>query len=56
MRISLVCIGRLKAGAERDLVTRYVERARASGRALGLAGFETLEFSESAARRAEDRM
>ncbi len=56
MRISLVCIGRLKAGAERDLVTRYVERARASGRALGLVGFETLEFSESAARRAEDRM
>ncbi|MFG1422785.1 23S rRNA (pseudouridine(1915)-N(3))-methyltransferase RlmH [Roseixanthobacter liquoris] len=56
MRILLVCIGRLKAGAERDLVTRYVERARASGRALGLTGFETLEFSESAARRAEDRM
>ncbi|MEP9365809.1 23S rRNA (pseudouridine(1915)-N(3))-methyltransferase RlmH [Xanthobacter sp. VNH20] len=56
MRILLVCIGRLKAGAERDLVTRYVERARASGRVLGLTGFETLEFPESAARRAEDRM
>ncbi|MFG1462493.1 23S rRNA (pseudouridine(1915)-N(3))-methyltransferase RlmH [Xanthobacter sp. DSM 24535] len=56
MRILLVCIGRLKAGAERDLVTRYFERARASGRALGLTGFETLEFAESAARRAEDRM
>ncbi|OYX04928.1 MAG: 23S rRNA (pseudouridine(1915)-N(3))-methyltransferase RlmH [Rhizobiales bacterium 32-66-8] len=56
MRVLLVCVGRLKAGAERDLVARYTERAKAGGRALGLSGFDTLELAESAARRSEDRM
>lgn len=56
MRIVIACIGRMKAGAERELVTRYLERARAGGRSLGLAGFDIAEFPESAARRAEDRM
>lgn len=56
MRLQLVCVGRLKAGAERELVGRYLDRAKASGRALGLAGFDVAELSESAARRAEDRM
>lgn len=56
MRIVLACIGRMKAGAERELVTRYVERAKATGRGLGLSGFDIAEFPESAARRAEDRM
>lgn len=56
MRILLICVGRLKAGAERDLVSRYLDRAKASGRSLGLSGFETVELSESAARRSEDRM
>lgn len=56
MRILMACIGRMKAGAERDLVTRYLDRAKAAGRGLGLTGFDTSEFSESAARRPEDRM
>lgn len=56
MRILLICVGRLKAGAERDLVARYLDRAKASGRSLGLSGFETVELSESSARRPEDRM
>ncbi|MGQ3674508.1 23S rRNA (pseudouridine(1915)-N(3))-methyltransferase RlmH [Xanthobacter sp. TB0139] len=56
MRILLACVGRLKAGAERDLVARYLERARASGRALGFGDVQMLEIAESSARRAEDRM
>lgn len=56
MRILTCCIGRMKAGAERELVARYLDRAKAGGRSLGLSGFEVSEHGESAARRAEDRM
>lgn len=56
MRLILACVGRLKAGAERDLVARYVERARAAGRALGFTAVDMHELGESAARRPEDRM
>ncbi|MFG1362557.1 23S rRNA (pseudouridine(1915)-N(3))-methyltransferase RlmH [Xanthobacter versatilis] len=56
MRLVLACVGRLKAGAERDLVTRYVDRIRPAGRPLGLGPCDMIEIPESAARRAEDRM
>ncbi|MFG1401600.1 23S rRNA (pseudouridine(1915)-N(3))-methyltransferase RlmH [Xanthobacter sediminis] len=56
MRLVLLCVGRLKAGAERDLVARYLERARAAGRALGFTAVDMVEIAESSARRAEDRM
>jgi 23S rRNA (pseudouridine1915-N3)-methyltransferase len=56
VRLALVCVGRLKAGAERDLVARYLERARAAGRALGFTAVDMVELPESSARRAEDRM
>ncbi len=56
MRVLLICVGRLKAGAERDLVARYLDRAKAGGRSLGLSGFDTVELTESAARRPDDRM
>jgi len=56
MRLVLACVGRLKAGAERELVLRYLERSRASGRALGLHPVDMVEVAESAARRPEDRM
>lgn len=36
MRVNLVAIGRLKAGAERTLFDRYLDRAAATGRAIGL--------------------
>lgn len=52
--VTLVCVGRLKAGAERDLAARYVERARLAGRSIGL-GFELRELDESRARRTESR-
>ena len=54
LRVSLVCIGRLKASAERDLSQRYIERAKTAGRAAGLV-FDIRELDESRARRAEDR-
>ena len=54
LRVALVCVGRLKAGPERTLAQRYLERAGAAGRAVGL-GVEMREIAESRARRAEDR-
>lgn len=47
MRVCVAAIGRMKQGPERDLVGRYLERARASGKALGLTQFDVLEFPES---------
>ncbi|WP_372425332.1 23S rRNA (pseudouridine(1915)-N(3))-methyltransferase RlmH [Salinarimonas chemoclinalis] len=55
MRLGLVAIGRLKAGPERALADRYVERARALARPLGLSGPEVAELPESRARRDADR-
>ena len=54
LRVSLLCVGRLKAGAERDLAARYLERAKLAGRSIGLA-FELRELDESRARRPDDR-
>lgn len=50
-----MAVGRLKAGPERDLVKRYVERLAGSGKALGFSGPRLVELSESAARRDADR-
>ncbi len=55
MRITVPAVGRVKDGPERELIARYVERSRASGRALGLSGPEVIELPESRAARAEDR-
>ncbi len=54
LRVELVCVGRAKAGAERDLAARYLERAKLAGRSAGLA-FGLHEIDESRARRPEDR-
>lgn len=55
MKIELVAIGRMKAGPERDLASRYAERLRAMGRGMGLDGPRIMEIPESLARRDEDR-
>lgn len=55
MRIVLLCVGRSKAGAERELALRYVERANAAGRSIGFGGVELRELDESRARRSSDR-
>src|SRR5258708_1246313 len=54
MKIALLAVGRLKAGPERDLFERYIDRAAAAGRRLGLS-FATSEFPESRAASAEAR-
>ncbi len=55
MRIVLAVIGRLKAGPERELSARYLERAQAACRQIGLTSVDIREFEESRARRPEDR-
>ncbi|WP_298964877.1 23S rRNA (pseudouridine(1915)-N(3))-methyltransferase RlmH [uncultured Roseibium sp.] len=55
MRFTLSCIGRMKAGADKDLLDRYLDRARKSGRSLGITGLSLSEFPESRAQRPEDR-
>lgn len=55
MRITVLAVGRVKDGPERELIARYVERARATGRSLGLSGPDVIELPESRAARAEDR-
>lgn len=56
MRLLIVAVGRLKAGPERELCERYIDRTRKSGRSLGLSGPDIAELAESAARRPADRM
>ncbi len=49
MRLSIHAVGRMKQGPERDLVARYLDRATAAGKALGLSGFDVTELPESRA-------
>lgn len=55
MRIAVVAVGRMKAGPERELVSRYLERAVASGKPLGFSGFSVTELPESRAGSAAAR-
>jgi 23S rRNA (pseudouridine1915-N3)-methyltransferase len=56
MRLRIAAVGRLKAGPERELFTRYVERANAAGRAIGFAPVDAVEVAESQGRRPAERM
>ena len=49
MRIGIVAIGRMKQGPERELVARYLDRAIATGKTLGLTNFAVSELTESRA-------
>jgi len=55
VRLSVIAVGRLKAGPERDLMSRYVDRIRAGGKSLGLGPLAIVEIEESRARRADER-
>jgi len=55
MRLTLIGVGRLKAGPERELFERYFKRVADLARTLGIAVVELREIDESRARRAEDR-
>lgn len=54
MLITIAAVGKLKAGPERDLYDRYVERATGAGRSLALT-LATREFVESRAATATAR-
>ncbi|GJE37042.1 23S rRNA (pseudouridine(1915)-N(3))-methyltransferase RlmH [Methylobacterium persicinum] len=55
MRLIIAAVGRLKAGPERDLASRYRERAAQLGRGLGFPACDLVEIPESRARRGADR-
>ncbi|MBT9292732.1 23S rRNA (pseudouridine(1915)-N(3))-methyltransferase RlmH [Prosthecodimorpha staleyi] len=55
MRLRIVAVGRLKAGPERELVDRYLDRAAKSGKALGFTRLDSREYVESRAARSDDR-
>lgn len=55
MRLLIAAVGRLKAGPERDLARRYVERIGQIGRGVGLDAPEIVELDESRARRPDER-
>jgi 23S rRNA (pseudouridine1915-N3)-methyltransferase len=55
MRLTLIGVGRLKAGPERELFDRYFKRAGDLARSQGIAALELREIDESRARRPEDR-
>ncbi len=55
MRIVLAAVGRMKPGPERELLDRYMTRARATARALGVSGLDVLEIEEGRGRSADER-
>jgi 23S rRNA (pseudouridine1915-N3)-methyltransferase len=55
MHLHLLCVGRLKAGPERELACHYVTRAEGIGRGLGVKSLDVHEIEESKARRPDDR-
>lgn len=55
MRISLFAVGRLKAGPEKELASRYLDRFAKAGPAVGLEFVRLTEVPESKASNAETR-
>ncbi len=56
MRLIILAVGRVKDGPERQLIDRYIERAKASARALGFSGPDIIELAEGRAGQATARM
>jgi 23S rRNA (pseudouridine1915-N3)-methyltransferase len=55
MRVGLFAVGRLKAGPEKDLATRYLDRFAKVGPAVGLEFSRVIEVVESRSPQAEQR-
>ncbi|MFZ1815020.1 MAG: 23S rRNA (pseudouridine(1915)-N(3))-methyltransferase RlmH [Rhizobiaceae bacterium] len=47
MRLAIFATGRMKSGPESELLQRYLDRSRKSGRQLGIQAVEIREFAES---------
>ena len=56
MDVAIVAVGRLRAGPERELCARYLDRARLGGRVLGLRGFGVTEVVEARGARTVERI
>jgi 23S rRNA (pseudouridine1915-N3)-methyltransferase len=56
LRLSIHAVGRMKAGPERDLVARYLDRLGKAGPAVGMEFSGVVEIAESQARSAGQRM
>lgn len=56
MRLVIACIGRLKDGAERELLDRYAKRFEPIAKRLGIAPVTWTEISESKAASVQKRM
>lgn len=55
MRITIIAVGRLKAGPEKELAARYLDRFAKVGPASGLEFVRTIELGESRAGNAATR-
>ena len=55
MRLSIAAVGRMKAGPEREMVARYLDRATGTGKPLALTGFDVIELTESRASSSASR-
>lgn len=55
MKLTLLCVGKLKEEAERAIVARYLTRLGQIGAAVGLSHVQTVELMESRAASAEER-
>ena len=55
MRLTIAAVGRMKAGPEREMVARYLERAVGGGKPLALTGFDVIELTESRASSSASR-
>jgi 23S rRNA (pseudouridine1915-N3)-methyltransferase len=55
VRLGVICVGRLRAGPEREIYARYAERIAALRR-IGLEGLDLREIDESKARSPAERM
>jgi 23S rRNA (pseudouridine1915-N3)-methyltransferase len=55
MHITIIAVGRMKAGPERELIARYQKRFTLAGKNLGLTGPDIVEINESKASSADLR-
>ena len=53
MDIRIVAVGRLRKGAEFDLITRYLDRASKQGRGFGFPVFDVCEIDD---RKSQDKL
>ncbi|MCF6320311.1 MAG: 23S rRNA (pseudouridine(1915)-N(3))-methyltransferase RlmH [Rhizobiaceae bacterium] len=55
MKIKIAAIGKLKAGPEQELFSRYLKRSRNSGVQVGISEISVQEYSESKAASVSQR-